>query len=182
MNKIIIALAATVLLFTACDNERLKMRNHIQELEGKVVKDSASFTFDDKVRAQLAIEQIAYADKFPEDNKSEEYLFKAAGLYIGMNKPKDAIATLDKYAAKYPDGKNAGQAMFNKGFVYDTQLHDVENAKKAYQAFITKFPNHPLAKDAQATIGILNSGVSEDDLIKGFLKKANDSIAAAESK
>ena len=65
MNKIIIALAATVLLFTACDNERLKMRNHIQELEGKVVKDSASFTFDDKVRAQLAIEQIAYADKFP---------------------------------------------------------------------------------------------------------------------
>lgn len=182
MNKIFFAFAAVVVLLnTACNDERLKMRNHIQELEGKVVKDSSSFTFDDKVRVQLAKEMVAYAEKFPEDSKAEGYLFKAGGLYIGMNKGKDAVDIFNKYIKTYPDGKNAAQAMFNLGFVYDTQLKDIPKAKAAYQAFVDKFPNHQLANDTRITIKMLGSGESEDDMIKRFLKNANDSIAKADS-
>jgi tetratricopeptide (TPR) repeat protein len=183
MKKLVIAFAAALVLFTtACENERLKMRNHIQELEGKVVKDSSSFTFDDKVRADLAKEMVIYAEKFPDDKKSEDYMFKAGGLYIGMNKGKEAIDIFEKYIKKYRENANTAQAMFNIGFVYDTQLHDVPKAKDAYKAFITKYPSHPLAKDAEATVKMLDSGESEDDMIKRFLKNANDSIAKAEVK
>jgi outer membrane protein assembly factor BamD (BamD/ComL family) len=183
MNKLIVAFAAALVLFTtACENERLKMRNHIQELEGKVVKDSSSFTFDDKVRADLAKEMVTYAEKFPEDKKSEDYLFKAGGLYIGMNKGKEAIDIFDKYLKKYPTGANAAQAMFNIGFVYDTQLHDMQKAKDGYRAFVAKFPTHPLAKSAEVTANQLDSGETEDQMIQRFLKNANDSIAAAEAK
>lgn len=181
MNKIFFALAAVAVLFTtACNDERLKMRNHIQELEGKVVKDSSSFTFDDKVRVELAKEMVAYADKFPDDSKAGDYLFKAGGLYIGMDKGKEAIDIFNKYVKAHPDGEHAPQAMFNIGFVYDTQLKDIPKAKAAYQAFVDKFPNHQLANDTRTTIKLLGSGESEDDMIKRFLKNANDSIAKAE--
>lgn len=178
MNKIIIAILSISLFVVACNNERSQMRDEIAALEKKVVLDSSSFTFDTKVQQELGVKLLAYAEKFPEDKNAEGYMFKAASLYVGMADSQKSLATLRKYLKAFPNGKNAPQAIFNIGYVYDTQLHDPVKARESYEAFITKYPTHPLAKDTKMMIELLDKHMTDEELVDGFLKKEKADSAA----
>lgn len=157
------------------------MQDEILALEKKAIADSSNFTFDVKVQNELGTKLIAFAEKFPEDKQSDEYLFKAASIYIGMGQSQKALETLRKYLKVYPGGKKAPEAVFNIGYVYDTQLHDAVKARESYEAFITNYPQHPLAKDTRMMIELLDMHMSDEDLVHSFLAK-EDSIAAAKKK
>lgn len=181
MNKILFAfLTAAILGFAACNTERSKMEEEIADLEKKVVKDSSNYIFDEKVRSVLLVKFVAFADKFPEDKKSGEYLFKAGSTYMGMGQNHKAIEVFNKYLNYFKDGEHAPQVMINLGTVYD-KMGNTPKALESYNNFIAKYPEHPLTADVKILAGNLNNGISEDDMIKGFLKKANDSIAQADS-
>ncbi len=177
MNKVLIALFSIVLL-AACNSERSQMQDEIAALEKKAITDSSNFTFDVKVQNELGVKLVAYAEKFPEDKQSDEYLFKAASLYIGMGQGQKALDALRKYLKVYPGGKKAPEAVFNIGYVYDTQLHDPVKARESYEAFISNYPDHALAKDTRTMIEMLDKHMSDEDLVHGFLAK-EDSVAAA---
>lgn len=157
----------------------MKMQEEIQALEKKTIADSSNFTFDTKAQNELGEKLIAYADKFPEDKKAQEYLFKAASLYIGMGQSEKALNTLRKYVKTYPGGEFTARAAFNIGYVYDTQLHDTKKAKEAYQDFINKYPDDSLARDTRMMIQLLDNNVSDEALADSFLKKATEDSAKA---
>lgn len=178
MRNILLSLFSLTVLFTACNNERLTLQEEIQSLEKKAMADSSNFNFNPKVQAELGDKMIAYADKFPEDKKSEEYLFKAAAMYIGMGQSEKAINTLEKYIKLYPGGKFRARATFNIGYVYDTQVHNKEKAIKAYEEYVREFPKDSLVKDTQMMLLYLKSNVSDEALADSFLKKASADSAA----
>jgi tetratricopeptide (TPR) repeat protein len=112
-----------------------------------------------------------YISMNPRDSISAEYLFKAADLSLGVGNPEGSITHIDRLITDFPNFRKAPEMMLFKGFVYEVHLNQHANAVKAYQAMISRYPNHRLTNDARAAID--NLSLSEEELLEK-LKKAEE--------
>ena len=55
-----------------------------------------------------------------------------------------------------------------QGFVAENELKDKDKALEFYQVFLEKYPEHPMAKDAQVLVTNLKRGVTDQQLIEQF--------------
>lgn len=115
---------------------------------------------------ELAELYTKYADLYPDDSISPEFLYKASDISMNVGYPKATIKIFDKILSRYPDYVNVPTIMFLKGFVYEDQLLDYSNAKKCYLEFLSKYPDNDFSDDATASLN--NLGKSSEDLIKEF--------------
>lgn len=121
--------------------------------------------------AKLKDAYIDFADKYPDDERTPEFLFKA-GQNIGaiaakqndMQLHKDAISIFERIVANYSKSNFAEEALFMIGFIYENYLNDLDNAKKSYTSFIEKYPNSELVEDAR--LSIENLGIAPEEIIK----------------
>jgi len=97
---------------------------------------------------------------------------KIAGYYITELKdnPK-AIETYKTHYKNYPDSKQGKNSLFLVAFTYDEVLKDKDNAIKAYEEFLVKFPtdtdpNEKFSESAKVMLENLKTGGSIEDLIK----------------
>jgi len=175
MHRAITAvLLGMIFCFSSCGPNRDKKIAEIKDLEAKVLKDSAG-TVSGEYAYNLQMLYGDFAEKFPQDPESPEYMFKSANLSIRLGWGKSAIELLDLFLAKYPNDKHAPEAMFFKAYVYDNQVNDDAKAGEAYSAYISKYPTHAYAADAQASIK--NLGKTDEELIKEFEKMNMDSTS-----
>jgi len=103
----------------------------------------SSAHFDDAIEAQFRIGELYLAGK----------KLKFMGMSIGnaLDKAVDIFAAVVRTA---PYGKYTARAQFDIGLAREKQgLNDA--ALQAYQAVIDKFPNEPVAADAQYQIGYI---------------------------
>ncbi len=109
-----------------------------------------------------------YAKKFPNDEMSPDFLFKAVDISVAYNalNPQKTIDITNVLIDNYPDFEMTPMAMFIKGFVYENQMNNYEKALDTYHQFLDKYPNNPMAADVQSTIK--NIGIPLDELIKTF--------------
>lgn len=63
--------------------------------------------------------------------------------------PERAIRYFQLYLERFPEDAKAYQAMFLIGFTYSEYLRDFDNARQAFSAMITRFPDSELSDDAQ---------------------------------
>ncbi len=118
----------------------------------------------------IAIFLAGCSSKLSED----EYYEKAKDAYSkeqfqkALNYFKDIV----KY---YPEGKRAPEALFMLGFINANDLKKYDEAKKYYQQFIDKYPNHELADDAEYEIKTMGKDLDE----LPFLKDLQSDSAAA---
>ena len=111
----------------------------------------------------------AYTINFPVAPKASKAITSQTIPFV-PSRPQ-AILYYDKITYTYPKFRKIAYCYFLEGFVYENQMNDLINAKKYYTLFITKYPTHPLTKDAK--ILIENLGKSPEELIKGFEEKQN---------
>ena len=175
-RQICFFISAVALLMFSCQPENERMAAKIKETEKKLVNDSTKM-----MNRPLAEEQLKayseFTDKFPEDPLSEEFLYKAADLSNGMGKTAVALELYHRFCEKYPNSSKAAYGLFLQGFIYENQLKNLEKAKELYTQFLTKYPDHELAKDAKFSLD--NLGKSEEELIKMFEEKNKDVNASA---
>lgn len=107
-----------------------------------------------------------FADSLPQDERSAEYLFKAADLSMYFSDPGRTIWLLDRLIARYPEHEKAAMSLFLKAFVYDTRMEDTSSARHFYRQFIERYPDNEFAGEAEAAIR--NLGKSPEDLIREF--------------
>ncbi len=152
----------------SCKPESERTADKIKETEKKLVNDSTRM-----LNRELAEEQLkayaAFTEKFPEDSRSEEFLYKAAELANSMGKTAVALDYYHSFCQKYPQSKKAPYALFLQAFIYENQLKNLDKAKELYNSFLASYPDHELAKDARFSLD--NLGKSEEDLIKMFEDK-----------
>lgn len=133
-----------------------------------------------KVDFSKAKDMIAlYADfvkKYPDDEKTEDYLFKAGEVSMGTMQSNVAIKYFEQHYLKFPKAEKAPYSLFMQGFIYETQLQNTEKAKWYYEKFIRDFPTHKLAEDAKYSIA--NLGKSEEELIREFEAKLKGDSAS----
>lgn len=165
------------LLLTSCSNEQQKLEQAINSKEKELYGDSTMTVDFSKAKDMIAL-YSDFVKKYPEDPKSEDYLFKAGEVSMGAMQGNVAIKYFEKYYEKYPQADKAPYSLFMQGFIYETQLKNIEKAKESYEKFINDFPAHKLAEDAKYSIA--NLGKSEEELIREFeAKLKGDSLSAS---
>ena len=164
---IFISILTASLLFS-CKPESERTADKIKATEKLLVNDTVK-----TLNRELAEEQLkayaAFTDKFPEDSRSEEFLYKAAELANSMGKTPVALDYYHSFCDKYPKSKKAPYALFLQAFIYENQLKNLDKARALYTSFLTTYPDHDLAKDARFSLD--NLGKSEEELIKMFEEK-----------
>jgi len=174
MLKNTIAIIISIAFFISCNNANNNTEHKSATLEQINVLQEELFNTEvlspDMQKAkQLATLYIEYASTYPQDMLAPEFLFKASDIYMNLNNPQKTISLFDEILTKYPAYINTPTILFLKGFVYEDQLNDYENARICYQNFIEKYPGSDFADDA--IVSLNNLGKSPEEMIKEFENK-----------
>lgn len=169
MKSKLYILLSLCLLAVACTNKKQKQADDIIKLEESFYK----LNKPDQISGNQLIRAYAeFADQFPDDSLSPVYLFKAADLAMNLEFSELAIQYFDRVQNGYPKYEKAPECLFLKAFIYENKLHSLELAEKNYRLFIDQYPDHALAKDAQAALKYL--GMSAEDLVKLFQEQGSN--------
>lgn len=185
MKKILFILIASA-LFTACSNNDVKVeapentkpdiidthaerKAEIDKYSAIVLNDSIDINAKKQYALSLlsAYEQYIQHHSFESDSKEIE--LKAGELAKNLGKPHVAIKHFNNLMDRAPNDKNAAMALFYKAMVIGDMLHEDELAKKTYQEFIDKYPDHAFAESARQSIAL--QGKTLDEIIDGFEKE-----------
>lgn len=162
-----------VLLASSC-SQKNKLEKQIKDLENDIFSVTDQTINADKT-GQLVDAYLAYADAFPGDKKSAEFLFNAGNVAMNLLDPKKAISIFDRIMQNYPDNERFPHCLFLKAFIYENQLNQLGQAEMLYREFLAKYPGHEFADDAE--LSLKNLGKSPEELLEQFQKAAGaDSI------
>lgn len=152
------------------DSEKSEILSQIKESEKVMYTDSLS-DINVSVANNAIMLYSRFANSFPDDTSSAEYLFRAAELCKALNKGQLAINYYEKIENEYPSFSKMPLVIFMQGFVNENLLSDYQKAKYHYLRYIDKYPESPLCNDIKTLIN--NLGKSDDELIKEFKEKEN---------
>jgi TolA-binding protein len=186
MKRVVIMAMLALLVACAGGGEGSDKENEAKELtveqgKAKMLNDIATMETDltsnldvtkplQKNKAEDLLRKYRdYANINPRDSITPHYLLKAADLSIGLGKFDHAVGYLENVLKNHPTYEKRIEAMLLKGFVLEYHMNQHAQAVSAYKELIHAYPNHRLAKDAQASIE--NLTLTEDQLIEK-LKKA----------
>ncbi len=171
--KFFTLLILSAIILGSCGNQKeiKKLTATIDELEALVISDTASLA--DLTKAQELIQAYEnYANALPTDSLAPEYLYRGAEIAMNLQMAGRAIEYYQRILINYPDYPKASYCVFLQAFVYENQMEQYDTAEKLYREFIQKYPNHPLADDAQVSID--NMGKSLEELIQSWEQKENN--------
>jgi tetratricopeptide (TPR) repeat protein len=169
MRKIILILSAITVL-ASCKSEKEKLNDKIKDSEKEMLNDSSQSVNRKKAQEMINL-YSEYAAKFKDDTLAAEYLFRAGDISNGIGQYREAIGFY-KQCSEINTYSKQPVAFFLQGFIYETQLNDMQNAKRIYEEFLQKYPNHKLAQDVNFSLA--NLGKSPEELVKMF--EQNDSL------
>ncbi|MCC7246738.1 MAG: tetratricopeptide repeat protein [Saprospiraceae bacterium] len=111
-----------------------------------------------------------YAHVIGYDKYADKYamlLLRAAGLAKSIEEPQKALQLYDDIATRLPQHPKAPTALFMTAFIYENDLGQMDNARKAYEQFLNVYPtDQDFADDARVALKML--GKSPEEIIKGF--------------
>ncbi len=168
LRKLAFFAIISVLVF-ACSSPEDEAKSKIKELEGNLFS-SEDMVVNRKQASELVNAYIEYADKFPDDTLSPEYIFKGADICMNILNPSKAVLFFDRIIREYPDYRKVPESMFLKAYVYDNNMQSYDLARKLYTEFIEKYPDNEFADDAR--VSIQNLGKTPEQIIKEIEERA----------
>ncbi len=167
----LILVVSTVLFLVSCGPSSSDMQQEITQKEEALFAGEVK-GIDKQKAAQLIDRYVLYADAFPEDTMTPEYLFRAADISMNIFESGQAIDLYNRIINNYPEYEKLPQCLFLKAFVYENNMNDLNNAKRYYKEFLVKYPNDEFANDAE--MSLKNLGKSPEELIKEFEAKMKE--------
>ncbi|MFM7586238.1 MAG: tetratricopeptide repeat protein [Bacteroidota bacterium] len=165
-------LAAFGLIVTSCQQKSGKKADltepretivgRIDRLEKVLLHEDVAL--NDAAAAQIVKDYLRYQERWPDDPKCPDYLFKAADVMRGMYRVQDACTALDLLVRRYPKSPQAPEALFFAGFMLHNDISEQEKANEFLQRVIEEYPLHPRAVEARQMIQVM--GMDEQDLLR----------------
>jgi len=169
---VLIWIFAAVLTFGCGQGgEKKKMINRIAAGEAKIFGDSVSTIPDQNTGMEMIQAYTDFANEYPEDTASAEYLFKGAEIAMNMKMSAMAIEYYRRIIDSYPSYSRVAYCLFLQAYILENDLKQYDQATQVYQQVVDKYPNHVLAKDARASIQ--NMGKPIEELIREWEQKNN---------
>ena len=143
--------------------EKVRLEEEIVSGSDEFYKDITNATLGQN----LLFKYMTYTQKYPESDKTAEFLFNGAKLASLLKNHQRAINMFENIVANHPDYESAAHTLLLIGNEYENLTPpDIEKAKGYYQQFLTKYPNDVLAPDAKALLK--NAGKSPEEILAGF--------------
>lgn len=102
------------------------------------------------------------------DSKTEAEYYKLAYDQYNEGKYKESIQNFKSLIEEYPEGENTPNTMFMIGFINANHLENLEEAKKYYNMFMEKYPDHELVSSAKYELETLGKDINELDIFKNI--------------
>ncbi len=155
-----------ILLACNPDKEKNEMISKIETLQNDLKNTQQNIAINPNKSIDLIHLYTTFANTYPKDTLTPKYLFYSAEMLIAIKKYDEANAVYDRIMSEYPNYVNTPFSLFLKGFNFENNLYDTGNAKKCYEAFLNKYPNHKLANDVKMSLLML--GKTPEELVKEF--------------
>ena len=171
-------------ILASCGNSETSEQDFVvdtkQELLDRITElETQVFTADqglDKTKGnQLLQAYISFTNNYHDDTNRCEFTLRAADIAQGLQRYSNCLALYKNLHEGCPSHDMKEEAAYMIAVVHHDFLNDRETAQKHYQYFIDTYPDHHLAKDAQARINMLY--MTDAQLIEEF-KKMNEEQAA----
>lgn len=166
--KLVVIIIVSIVL-ASCGNGKKPLAEKNKSIS-EILEKEKKLMLIDEPDADLADEMIklykSYADKYPQDSITPEYLFRAAEIAMNFGRAYEAIEFLSKIEKDYKKFDKYPASIFLKAFIYENYIGDISKATDYYTIFLEKYPNHKLSKDAEAALSYI--GLDDDELIKLF--------------
>jgi TolA-binding protein len=134
------------------------------------MKAAKSASYDAGIANALIKSYLDYANAFPNDTLSPDYIFRSAEIASSGGSYDQALILFKSVTDKYSRYKYVVEALYEEAMIYDSKLPgQTEKARIIYQQIIDDYPKHKLAEDAK--IAIANLGKTDEQLVKEFEKK-----------
>jgi outer membrane protein assembly factor BamD (BamD/ComL family) len=95
------------------------------------------------------------------DKKSEKGYFDLGYENYNNEKYEEALTNFNSILEYYPEGEFASKAMFMAGFISANHLENLDEAKKYYEMFINKYPEHELVDSAKYELETLGKDIED---------------------
>ncbi len=103
-----------------------------------------------------------YIYRHPDDTIVPQLMYDRARLnMLAFQNTAASLDLLQAMANGYPQHRRAPDALFQAAFTYDEAVKDKESARKLYREFISRYPEHPRAGQADTLIYYLDHDISE---------------------
>ena len=103
---------------------------------------------------------------FPNEDATTEYMFKAAGIARGMDRPEEALKLYKSLLTDYPEFDKKAETRFLIAFVYDSDLQNQDKARSNYKLVQENYPDSPWSEQAKQRLSTL--GMTDEQLIEMF--------------
>ena len=115
--------------------------------------------------APAVVEQFCkFVEQNPDDASAPGWLFKALQIEIKAAVSEKAIELCNKLVGDYPTYENNPAALvMTASEVYDSQLHDMDQARATYEKVISDYPDSDWAKTAEKMIEYL--GMTPEEIL-----------------
>ncbi|MCK5857101.1 MAG: tetratricopeptide repeat protein [Bacteroidales bacterium] len=148
-----IVLVLGMVLMASCqgldkDSQQGDLKQQVMHLQERLMKASASI--DPAQGDSVVALYKMYAEEYPDDSISVEYLYRAAGVEMGMDKNENCLQTLALIEQRYPNSDLIPSLLQLKAFIYDTKFQDYDKARAAINELVEKYPNDKLTPNAKA--------------------------------
>jgi tol-pal system protein YbgF len=112
--------------------------------------------FDDAIESfQLFIKT------FPKSSKVPEALYALGIVYQKKKDFQNAVKTFKRVVDDYPDHPTASGAAYLRAMLLNQELKDTTAAQTAYEDFLKRYPNAPMAGSARIELANLLKPVSK---------------------
>jgi outer membrane protein assembly factor BamD (BamD/ComL family) len=142
-----------------------ELSQELVDLEKEILESEMP---DEELLKEATTKFQDFANEFPDDPKSPDYLLKASDFSLALDLPSKSVKILNQIIDKYPDYNRMEDVMYVKASHLDFNLRDTTRAKEAYREFIEKYPNSELIDDCEIRIKFISYSLEEyaDKLIK----------------
>lgn len=168
MRRIFFLLLVSVML-VSCE-KKISLED-INKLESQLFDKNNALNKESAV--ELVEAYMLFAKQNPDNEQAPDLIFKALDISVNLNtnNPNVSVGIADVLVDNYPDFEMSPMALYIKGFIYETQMNDIDGAEKVYNDFLAKYPDSPMADEVKVAIQNLN--IPLDELIKSF-ENANE--------
>lgn len=189
MNRaLIILIIVSVFVFTSCNKRESEVKEiYASSIEmDSVLRTNPVLAVEHRIMAEDLIEDyMEFADKYPEDSLSAQFIFKSAMLFHMLPFYDKEVEALEMLAERYPESEYAPQALATAARVSEENLNDLERCTGYLKQIKERYPESPYAVNIDMQIeyagddeGLLNAIMEKKGVDLDSLLNAADSVDA----
>lgn len=136
---------ADSLYFKVVDTYDILISRYPEDASTKTAYQNKAYIYANRLEEPILSAETyeAYCNKYPDDEKTADFLIEARANYEKAERYDDAIRVSNQFVQTFPNDERANPILFGNAEFF-LKLNDFDSANEIYEAFAIQFPDDPL--------------------------------------